>query len=134
MAEPLNACSLAARVDACESGLGAAVEGLHGQMGAAHFFDDVLSPGTGLTQTDTPRFLRRSKCRHAMAEGSEQKMCVPEVLAEPQALKLLRNEHASSSLCVCRASLYTIVFQTTVTPFAAGRGLGIRLKLLTHKT
>ncbi len=30
--EPLNACSLAARVAACESGLGAAVEGLHGQI------------------------------------------------------------------------------------------------------
>ncbi|KAK9836952.1 hypothetical protein WJX81_002248 [Elliptochloris bilobata] len=45
VAEPLNACSLAARVDACESGLGTAVEGLHGQLGAVHFFDDVLSPG-----------------------------------------------------------------------------------------
>ena len=45
MAEPLNACSLAARVDACESGAGAPADGLHGQMGTVHIFDGVLKPG-----------------------------------------------------------------------------------------
>ena len=45
MAEPLNACSLAASVDACESGAGAPADGLHGQMGTVHIFDGVLKPG-----------------------------------------------------------------------------------------
>lgn len=45
LAEPINACSFAARLGAEESGLGTPVGAFLGQMGCVYLFEDVLSPG-----------------------------------------------------------------------------------------
>ena len=48
-AEPLNTCSIAARLSSKESGLGKPVSAFNGQMGCIYLFADVLSPGAGTT-------------------------------------------------------------------------------------
>ena len=48
-AEPLNTCSIAARLSPKESGLGKPVSAFNGQMGCIYLFADVLSPGDSTT-------------------------------------------------------------------------------------
>lgn len=43
--EPLNSCSIAARLSGSENGLGIPLNAFHGQMGCIYFFEDTLSPG-----------------------------------------------------------------------------------------
>ncbi len=45
LAEPINACSFAARLGAEESGLATPVGAFLGQMGCVYLFEDVLTPG-----------------------------------------------------------------------------------------
>ena len=47
--EPLNTCSIAARLSPKESGLGKPVSAFNGQMGCIYLFADVLSPGDSTT-------------------------------------------------------------------------------------
>ena len=49
VAEPLNTCSIAARLSPRESGLGKPVSAFNGQMGCIYLFADVLSPGNSTT-------------------------------------------------------------------------------------
>ncbi len=43
--EPLNSCSIAARLSGSENGLGVPLNAFHGQMGCIYLFEDILSPG-----------------------------------------------------------------------------------------
>ncbi|KAK9905588.1 hypothetical protein WJX75_002584 [Coccomyxa subellipsoidea] len=42
--EPLNSCSIAARLSGSENGLGVPINAFHGQMGCIYLFEDILSP------------------------------------------------------------------------------------------
>ena len=50
ISEPLNACSIAARLSANESGLDRPLGAFRGQMSCIYLFQDVLSPGEGSRQ------------------------------------------------------------------------------------
>ena len=48
ISEPLNACSIAARLSASESGLDKPLGAFRGQMSCIYLFQDVLSAGMSL--------------------------------------------------------------------------------------
>ena len=68
VAEALNACSIAARLSAGESGLGAPLGAFRGQMGCIYLFEEVLSPGgSGISRTPLHVLLHACKVRPSWA-------------------------------------------------------------------